>query len=69
MHAHKRLARLLKKVSYCHKIKYVLNLFSLLNNFDYFTLFVKCYKFHFYRVFITKLETMVFPCIRYCRRQ
>ena len=34
MHAHKRLAN----VSYCHKIKYVLNLFSLLNNFDYSTL-------------------------------
>ena len=61
--------RLLKKVSYCHKIKYVFNLFSLLNNFDYFTLFVKWCKFHVYRVFITRLETMVFPCIRYCSRQ
>ena len=29
--------RLLKKV-YCHKIKYFFNLFSLLNNFDYITL-------------------------------
>ena len=58
MHAHTRLARLLKKVWYCHKIKY-----------DYFTLSVKWCKFHFYRVFITRLKTMAFPCIRYCSRQ
>ena len=66
---HINVYRLLKNLSYCHKIKYVFNLFSLLNNFDYFTLFVKRCKFHFYRVSITRLETMVFPCIRYCSRQ